>query len=167
MDRSFLAGRALVGTLLHQASHYDDIGDFDPACLDAYPDQAEEVSDKLEGWRQFVFEQKPQWTDIELILWGCGTRTEYAGGIDRVGMIGDVRCIIDIKSGKVPTRTKQREYEGLQLAGYAWAYEQRTGLAIEEHATVHTGIGRYEVCRYNEDTWRLRWLEMVEAHAAA
>lgn len=83
------------GMLVHE---YTELMDYD-----AMPEEVEyEVSGYLRAYADFLRDYNPDWTHIEHPCY-CED-LEYAGTIDRVGIIDGQTCIVDIKTLASPTK---------------------------------------------------------------
>jgi hypothetical protein len=105
---------ALRGTAVHTACQYDDEGD-----LGKCP---EELLGYVNAWRKFRAETGFYPTHIELAL--ASQTYQYAGMIDRVGILNDALTLVDLKSGAF------QAWHALQLAGY-WQLLTENMLALE------------------------------------
>jgi hypothetical protein len=97
------------GTAVHLACELDDLGDLDEATLDPT------LRPYLEAWRAFRKRTGfvPDPDGIERRLYHPGKGIEYAGTIDRIGLLpSGRRIIIDIKTGS------RYPWHRLQLAAY-------------------------------------------------
>jgi hypothetical protein len=94
-----------IGIAVHAACEYHDRGILDEDSVE------ERVMPYLEGYRRFLVDYAPEWTDIERIVFNATAR--YAGRLDRRGRVGNFATILDLK-----TSVKAQPETGLQL----WAY---------------------------------------------
>lgn len=104
------------GHAVHDACAYDDKDDLDEESVDPT------IMPYLEAWRTFKSDANYQPLEIELpVVHG---RYEYAGTLDRIGMVNGKVAVIDIKSGILPV------IAGPQLAAYLEAYKWMVGGAM-------------------------------------
>jgi hypothetical protein len=105
------------GIAVHEATALDDQGILDEESVVPL------IAGYLEGWRRFRRESGFECLEIELpVVHG---RFEYAGTLDRVGVLNDKVVIIDIKTGeRLPLSC------GPQLAAYSEAYSWGVGAAL-------------------------------------
>jgi len=98
-----------IGIAVHRACELVDQGyDLDPDTID--PD----VNGYLEGYRRFLVDMKPQWTQIETMVFD--PVRWYAGRLDRVGIISGVPTVVDLK-----TSVQLGGAVAIQLTAYAEA----------------------------------------------
>lgn len=88
------------GTLLHDVTMYDDMGNHRKrdALLDTHPD----IFPSLLWWREWVAEYvRLPWVTIETVVWSV--RLRVAGRVDRVAYIKGDRypSILDLKTGRL------------------------------------------------------------------
>jgi hypothetical protein len=105
------------GSKVHTLTQFDDEGSLDPESIDPL------IAGYLAGWRKFRKEYDFKIDDIELEVYH--STAMYGGTLDRLGWTTyngiTYKTIVDIKSGLVVRAT------GLQLTGYADAYQDMTG----------------------------------------
>lgn len=96
----------------------------------------------VEAYLRFVDEQKPEWTDIERLVFHEEKR--YAGRLDRAGLLGGKRIIADIK-----TSSEVHDDAAIQM----WAYRHALGEEGEAPALVVIHLkknGEYRVVEFPE-----------------
>lgn len=82
--------------------------------LDALPDEiAPEYAPYIKAWSRFCRDYRPQWIHIEKQLYA----PDYAGTVDRIGIIDGVPIVVDIKSTSAMDRASKISL-CCQLAGY-------------------------------------------------
>lgn len=125
VPRELLRVRAAFGRAVHMASELDDEGILDEDALDPA------LRPYLAAWRLFKAEHRPEWEMIEQPM--AHVTHRYAGTPDRVGIVGGLRGVLDIKSTFMLYPTV-----GPQLAAYAQMIDpslHRWGLQLKEDAT--------------------------------
>lgn len=101
-----------LGTAVHKACHYLDLGELDVNTVD------EQIAGYVMGYHKFCREYEPFWYFMEEPF--ADSKLGVAGTPDRIGEIlaspddPKSRCIIDIK-----TAAKAEKHWGLQLSAYA------------------------------------------------
>lgn len=130
VDYSFLGADREVyltrGRAIHVATHYDDEGDLDDTTL-----QPEHLP-YLQAWRKFRFDSGFIPSRIEVPHYN--PMWHYCGTPDRVGLMGDEACLVDLKSGTAPW------WVAIQTAAYATFFEQpgrfrRIGVELHDDGT--------------------------------
>ena len=104
------------GTRIHQATMLMDYGE-DP---DIDPDTA----GYIKAYKRFIEDYDPKWEGIETLVYS--KQYQYAGTIDRYGLVEGERCVVDIKTGaynKYPMSA--------QLSGYIFALGETMGYKAE------------------------------------
>lgn len=83
----FMDGAAQRGTLVHKATE----------SIDKYNsvECSEDIAPYIQGYVQFLKEQKPEWEKIE---WPICNGTRYAGTVDRYGCLNGNSVILDVKT---------------------------------------------------------------------
>ena len=83
----FMDGAAQRGTLVHKATE----------SIDKYNsvECSEDIASYIQGYVQFLKEQKPEWEKIE---WAICNGTQYAGTVDRYGLLNGKKVVLDIKT---------------------------------------------------------------------
>jgi len=92
------------GTAVHLATALYDEGTLDESTV------ADEIKGYLAGWVKFLKESKFEIRDIEFRQ--SSKTYQYAGTIDRVGLLNGLASILDIKTGALNPAV------GVQLAAY-------------------------------------------------
>lgn len=93
------------GTTVHLLTQYHDENDLDWESIDP------QFAGYLEGWRKFCADRKAKWCGVEVR--GYSQRFGYAGTMDRLGYLGAVPFVVDIKTSAQPHRVW-----GMQTAAY-------------------------------------------------
>ena len=103
-----------IGTAVHKAAELDDAGNLDPDSIDPA------VAPYLEGWRKFRRESGfvPEYSEQRVY----STAYQYAGTLDRIGILNNELILLDIKA-----RATDTPETALQTAAYAKAWEEMTG----------------------------------------
>lgn len=122
-----LQAAAAFGTNVHLACHLWNLGQLDPASLDA------PLVPYLTGWQRFVAATGFRLSMSEPKVYHAKLR--YAGGPDVVGVLPrkgrtDQLALIDLKSGLVPFTV------GPQTAAYAAALEEQFDLKVARRVCV-------------------------------
>ena len=104
IDGDTLMHAARRGTLVHSACHYFDDGDLD------YHDLDEEIKPYVDAWEKFTKENECKFFSIEEQV--HHPAYNYAGRLDRYGIVNNDYVTIDIKTGSLYPET------ALQLAAY-------------------------------------------------
>lgn len=152
------------GIAVHDACAYDDLGDLADDTVD------EIVRPYLDAWRSFKADAAFEPIEIELPVVHGGL--EYAGTLDRVGLVNGKPAVIDIKTGSVLPLGA-----GPQLAAYAEAYAWMVGAALvkrpsqlprRRYVVWLKGSGKYQLVKYDSpEDWGVfrsaleiwRWME--------
>jgi hypothetical protein len=117
-----------VGEAVHLATALDDRGQLDDETV------ADVVRPYLEAWRRYRREKSFTPTLIEQTVWH--PQIGYAGTLDRMGTIGRVRWLVDIKTGS----ESDADLAGPQTAAYleaARAMGHAEAQGIVDRGTVH------------------------------
>lgn len=144
IDRSFYTdyGRTR-GKFVHLACELDDRGELDEESLDPA------LLPYLKAWRKF---KKETGFIIEAIEKPVASATyNYAGMLDRLGIMNGINSVIDIKSGAVSPWT------GLQLAAYSVAENK----ILKRFAVQLMETGRYKLYPYTDNQDRQIFLSAV------
>ena len=104
------------GTLVHEYTQLIDYG-MDANDIDIEP----ELVGYVQAWLQFEHDWQPQWELIEHKV-HCGK--QFAGTLDRLGIIAEKRTLVDIKSSTSPSVRTKIIWAG-QLHGYYEALDER------------------------------------------
>lgn len=124
IDDEWMSQEALDrGSIIHTLTEYDDQGDLREESVD------KRLAPKLEGWRKFKREKKPEFLGIEL-------KVDYepygmTGTCDRLCRIDGVVWLIDIKSGG------KAWWHRWQVALYALLWATKTGNPSPKRAVVY------------------------------
>lgn len=120
INPAVLAEAARRGTEVHEATESIDYG-LDPE--DISPD----IFPYLDAYCAFLRDYRPEWYGIEDMVCGSYTSSwggvEYAGTIDRWGMIDGKMSVLDIKTVQAPS-TRQKVTTAVQTYAYARALHQ-------------------------------------------
>jgi hypothetical protein len=126
VPEAVMRSAAAFGTNVHLACHLWNLGQLDPASLDA------PLVPYLTGWQRFVAATGFRLTMSEPKVYH--SKLHYAGGPDAVGVLpteaGDRLVLIDWKSGAVPITV------GPQTAAYCAAMEDQFDLKIRRRLCV-------------------------------
>lgn len=135
------------GSKVHKITEYYDEGDLAEESVDPA------LRGYLEAWKRFRREYEFRIEAIELEVYH--PTAMYGGTLDRLGICGktnvQLKTIVDIKSGPVQRAT------GLQLTGYADAYQAMTGDFVHKIMGVQLKQdGTYKITPFTLDfmTWR-------------
>ena len=134
------------GRLVHEYTELID--------CDALPDEIEyEVAGYLKAYKNFLRDYKPDWLLIEAPLY-C-EQYGYAGTVDRIGMIDDELCIVDIKTLASPTKMQK-----FTVSAQTTAYESAYGYYANRYALYLSKDGDYNLVdlieydrKYGFDSW--------------
>ncbi len=133
--------KANVGRLAHLATELYDQNDLDMETVDTA------LIPYLNGWVKFRQDTGFEPQEIELIA--AHSVYSFAGRIDRVGIIGNDKVLLDIKTGVV------KKTDCLQTAGYQILYDEgkKVGDKIKKRMAVYLrGDGTYQVVPHTDKT---------------
>lgn len=132
--------KADLGKKVHLTTEIYDEGNLDLKIL--YPI----LKNYLDGWIKFKQDFEFEVEEIELRLHHSTYR--FAGRLDRVGMIGKDKVLVDIKTGVV------KKTDVLQTAGYKILYNQDKKQAdkIKKRMAVYLAEGDYRVVFHQDET---------------
>lgn len=118
------------GTAVHLACQLDDEHDLDPASVD------ETVKPYLEAWQKFKAHMCFVSLGNEVMRHRKLNGMPFAGTPDRVGVLGALRCVLDIKSGAVRPET------AIQLAAYTHLTDclHRVAVSLSPDGNYHLKI---------------------------
>lgn len=136
-----LERKAEIGRYVHTACEFYDQDNLNMDTLHT------ELKGYLDGWIKFKTDFKFEPIEIELMLFHPTYR--FAGRIDRIGLIGKDKVLIDIKSG-VPQKS-----DCIQTAGYQILHEEGKGTKdkIKKRMSVYLNKGGdYSVIEHKEMT---------------
>lgn len=138
---------ALFGTLVHKACELDTLGELDEDSL-----VAQEIDGhwcdpwpRLRAWRSCrAWRANRGWTvlNVELPVWGEIDGMRFAGMID---VVWSDYSVADIKTGQ----PRPAEH-GPQVAAYAEALRQRSGMRVPSRGCIYLGDGRSDHRAYDE-----------------
>jgi len=103
-DRFYTEESRIRGSAVHLACQYYDEGALD------WDSVIEEYKPYVDAYIDFLNVAKPVWHGIELRLYN--ERYNYAGTLDREGLLFERNAILDLKTGAVP------EWVKIQTAAY-------------------------------------------------
>jgi len=106
----------------------------------------------LSAWRAFVHASGAVFTGIEMVV--RNREHGYAGRLDRLGVIAERECVIDIKTGALA------RWHGLQLAAYAGCLDgeqDRYGLYL-------SADGQFKIRKYADRSDWAQWLEILNEY---
>ena len=132
----FLEKACEFGGIVHKATEYHDTGVLDETSID------DAVRGHVSGWAKFILDHSVQIFDIEMRVFS--KKFKFAGTLDRIAMINDRLCVIDLKSG-----SKQKAY-ACQTAAYAFAYNEMTGEKIRDRYCVYLSEGTYKLEKHTD-----------------
>lgn len=140
VDPIVLDRKRQIGQAVHAATHYFDEGDLDAQTL------APEVEPYLEAWRRFRLEREFVPDLLETVVYSLAAH--YIGRFDRLGYVGGLPVLLDIKIGDPDAASAD-----LQTAGYLFALlEERPhvvgGKEIARWSVQLTEDGRYRLRQY-------------------
>lgn len=131
------------GSTVHKAIEFHAQGVLELNSIDP------KIRGYLDAYERFLLETKYEPVEIERLVYSVAGR--YAGTLDQIGKIGREKIMPDFKTGPPAPAN------GLQLTGYADAYQEETGEYVSKLMGVHLQIdGRYKIKPYIADfsTWR-------------
>lgn len=131
VDRETLRRAAEFGSHVHAACHLFNMDELDRAALDPA------LEPYIAGWERFLDESGAVVVLSEHRV--ASRKYGYAGTFDSLVHWGKSRRLIDIKSGTVVPKTV-----GPQLAAYAEAYAEESGVKVRDRYCIHLpGEGKY------------------------
>ena len=122
------------GSAVHLACQFLDENDLDWSTVDP------KYLPYVKAYEKFLNECKPMWKHIEHRI--TDDLYGYTGTVDRIGMLFDKNCVLDIKSGGMYPAT------GIQLAAYEAATKEklvRYGLQVKDDES-------YKLKKYEDRT---------------
>lgn len=132
------------GSTVHRAIQLLAEGDLDPESIDP------KIGGYLDAYERFRAETGFEMKEAERVV--CSVSGQFAGTLDQIGKFpGNTMSIIDFKTGTLAPAT------GLQLTGYASAYQEETSHFVDRLVGVQLMInGRYKLKPYIADfsTWK-------------
>lgn len=129
------------GTQVHNMLEFYDEEALDESNLDP------QLVPYLDGWKKFLDEVQPRFIDIEKPI--HHPTLNYAGKIDRFGLIGGEPYIIEIKTGQ------QAKWHPIQTAAYKEPYRLNStdpGKRIKRVAVYLTNKAKYKLVPHEKDT---------------
>lgn len=137
IDTTFFTEEAAWrGSVLHKCCELDDLGKLDESSVD------QSVAGRLQGWRKFKAETGFKATEIEKARYS--KTFLYAGTPDRMGRIGKVNVLPDLKSGA------HQDWHPIQLAAYAYFFPAPK--AFHRVVVVLRDNGNFDLRVYTADT---------------
>lgn len=110
LSPSLIQAAANRGTIVHELTELIDYGTA-PEDLEMFPD----IAGYITAYQRFLRDYQPKWTRIEYRL---GSEADgFAGTLDRMGVIDDRPCIVDIKTASAVSRPTKVSWVS-QLSGY-------------------------------------------------
>lgn len=126
------------GTACHLACRFWDEGKLDESKLDPA------LRPYLDSWIKFMREVKPLWFEIEKPL--VSQKLKLAGTPDRVGIIGGVISIVDLKTSAVVHVSAE-----IQTAGYKLLHNENYKDPVLHRYTVKLGPDGYKMKQHTDD----------------
>ena len=114
VDNAVIDQAAYRGRMVHELTALYDRGDLEDSTISL------DVGMYVMAWIKFCHDYTPQWEYIELGM-AC---SEFAGTVDRIGIIDDTRVIVDIKTSNIDRAAK------IALCAQICGYDK---LAFENH----------------------------------
>lgn len=131
-----------LGRHVHAATQFDDEGDLNESALDPV------ITPYLDAWRAFKSDVRFTVTANEQFVYS--DEFDYAGQLDRLGLMYGRLSLLDLKTGA------QQRATGLQLSAYHRALPKSIRAGIEGRFALHLhpGNGRrpYTLIPYKERT---------------
>lgn len=131
------------GSAVHRAIEFLVDGSLDLNSIDP------KISGYLDAYRAFAEDTGFEVLEVERRVWSPTRR--FAGTLDQIGNLNGRRAIVDVKTGKLMPVT------GLQLTGYADAYQEETKQLVSRLIGLQLNVdGTYRMKQYIVDfsTWR-------------
>lgn len=110
LNPALINAAANRGTIVHELTELIDYGTA-VEDLELYPD----IGGYITAYQRFLRDYSPQWTRIEYRL--GSEEIGLAGTLDRMGVIDNMPCIVDIKTTASATRPTKVSWVA-QLSGY-------------------------------------------------
>ena len=110
LNPAVIQAAANRGTIIHELTELIDYGTA-AEDIELYPD----IGGYILAYQRFLRDYSPKWTRIEYRL--GSEELGFAGTLDRMGVIDDKPCIIDIKTVSSATRATKVSWVA-QLSGY-------------------------------------------------
>jgi hypothetical protein len=133
------------GRRVHQAIHYYNEGDLDPASLD------DEVRPRLQAWQAFLAQRNFQILAAEKRVYS--RRHRYAGTLDVIGTLDGKFTLVDFKCG-----SPEEVAADLQTGAYVGAVCEMSGLGSEawiDAIDVTKPIRRFAIQLKRDGTFKL------------
>jgi hypothetical protein len=136
------------GKAVHLACALWDTGELDEGETDAG------ILGYLVGYRNWCSDSGFTPRESERIVFSGSY--SYAGTLDRVGVVGGMPTLVDLKTGDPPRCT------ALQLAAYDLAYEEETGIRCGKRIGLRLfSDGKYRVREWSGLEDRVTWLSAL------
>lgn len=124
-------GAATRGTRIHRCLELHEIGELDPE----YERQIQtlKMGIFLEAWKDYL-KSRPEWSllEAEVPLWAENKNLTYVGMCDRIYIADGKLILADLK-----TSPRKSPGHALQVAAYAFAFQQREKKKIDEIMSIH------------------------------
>jgi hypothetical protein len=123
VPKSILDNACSKGTFVHKLTELYDMGTLNIAKV------KDNYLGYLKAWETFKNEKNVRVCDVELMVFS--NKFKYAGTMDRVAVIDDRICILDIKTG-APSKA-----HAVQTSAYALAYKEMHGEKVKDRFCVY------------------------------
>lgn len=120
VDAAVVNQAAYRGKMIHEVC-----ADYDMGAIDDETEIAPDIAMYLKGWKDFCSDYRPEWLMIEQPM----ASVNFAGTVDRVGIIDGNPCIVDIKTTSSMDRASKIAL-CCQLAGYTHLTNDNTDYNI-------------------------------------
>ena len=120
VDAAVVNQAAYRGKMIHEVC-----ADYDMGAIDDDAELSPDIALYLKGWKDFCSDYRPEWLMIEQPM----ASVNFAGTVDRVGMIDGNPCIVDIKTTSSMDRASKIAL-CCQLAGYTHLTNDNTDYNI-------------------------------------
>lgn len=134
------------GSMVHLACELFDRGTLDDESVDP------RIRPYLDAWIAFCRDLNPAWITEFMERPMFHTSLSYGGTPDRVGVIGDKVCLIDIKTTSVISPVA-----GIQLAGYKMLLDHEHRVSVDRCGVVQLA---------NSGNYKLSWFDEHEHESA-
>ena len=161
VDAAVVNQAAYRGKIIHEVCADYDMGAYTDGVL-----LNPEIASYLKAWIDFCHDYKPEWLLVEQAM-ACN---DFAGTVDRVGIIDGNPCIVDIKTTSSMDRASKIALSA-QIAGYIMLCDSNTEYHIQskhcmgvqltkegKYNVIHVRKveGKYEFCSLS------LWCKMLE-----
>jgi len=152
IPEDILNWKATLGSAVHRACELLDLDTLDEDELD------EQIVPYLEGYKQFLVDHRPEWEQIETIVFD--PRAWYAGTLDRAGVLNGAPVVCDLKTSAVVA-----SYAGIQLWAYAAAADTYASLTPPDLVVLQLRKGDYRLHRFDDQhEYKRAWEALLEMH---